>query len=130
MNTTPEPHEIGDEVHRNPESVKVEFPESLARRVKEQHGETVDMEKFAEHVRKMADELGPFPDQLRESVAGLRVSIGLFQQNVSAFREQHPEIFEPEKPVHPGTVRDESGIKKPSTVTPIWANQPNKRRRS
>ncbi|AXQ62041.1 hypothetical protein SEA_SKYSAND_7 [Gordonia phage Skysand] len=41
---------------------------------------------------------------------------------------ENPDVFS-DGPVHPKDVRDERGIKRPSTKPPMWANDPTKGRR-
>ncbi|WGH20787.1 hypothetical protein QLT00_gp04 [Gordonia phage Commandaria] len=78
----------------------------------------ISAEKIREH---LAPALRDFFDAIKRS----SIQINEVMRQVV---EENPDLFS-DKPVHPKDVRDERGIKKPSTTPPMWAQTPNKRRR-
>ncbi|QRI45243.1 hypothetical protein SEA_ENNEA_7 [Gordonia phage Ennea] len=71
--------------------------------------------------RHFADAMRPVMKQFAEQ---MRSMADVVRQTA----EMNPDVFS-DGPVHPKDVRDERGIKRPSTKPPMWANDPTKGRR-
>ena len=79
------------------------------------------VERINEAAAKFGEAMKPFCEALREGFSTMKES---FARIIA----EYPGRFD-DKPIHPKDVRDERGIKKPSNVVPMWADQPNKRRK-
>lgn len=79
------------------------------------------LKQVNEAIAQFGEAMKPFVEQLRKTIVSVHNSF-------AKIAAEHPEWFD-EKPIHPREVRDERGIPKPSNVVPMWADQPNKRRK-
>lgn len=87
-------------------------------------GQELTPEEYAranEVFRHFAEAMRPVIKQVAETLRGLA-------DIVQRAKFDNPDLFS-ESPVHPKDVRDERGIKRPSTRPPMWANDPTKGRR-